>query len=53
MLSIHNNGFRARVKKLEELRNADLVPDPIKEVRYVLDMTLPYNNLLMTQEIKS
>jgi len=25
------------------------IPDPYKEVRYILDMTRPYDNLLMTQ----
>ena len=52
------NGFRSRVKKLEnynpthaqatttEIAN---LPDPTKEVRYVLDITRPYDNLIMTQ----
>lgn len=43
------DGFRNRVKKLEELQGTGFTPDPVKEVRYVLDMTLPYDNLLMTQ----
>ncbi|MCL2362791.1 MAG: RHS repeat-associated core domain-containing protein, partial [Defluviitaleaceae bacterium] len=64
MVSAHNpakgsaeytyDGFRNRVKKLENLctpqaASAAIVPDPTKEVRYVLDMTRPYDNLLMTQ----
>ena len=54
------DGFRNRVKKLENLHNPynpynpqqatdTNLPDPTKEIRYVLDMTLPYDNLLMTQ----
>jgi len=47
------NGFRNRIKKLENFHNAqtptDINPDPCKDVRFILDMTLPYNNLLMTQ----
>jgi len=44
------NGFRNRVAKLESLHNTQTaVPTPAEEVRYVLDMTLPYDNLLMTQ----
>jgi len=46
------NGFRNRVKKLENMLSeatTDNMPDPCKEVRYVLDMTLPYDNLLMTK----
>jgi YD repeat-containing protein len=39
------NGLRDRVGKLEGPQGAD---DPAKKLRYVLDMTLPYNNLLMT-----
>ena len=44
------NGFRNRIKKLEDFHNAQTAtPDPTIELRYVLDMTLPYDNLLMTQ----
>jgi YD repeat-containing protein len=44
------NGFRNRVKKLENLQIADsATPDPTRELRYTLDMTLPYDNLLMTE----
>jgi RHS repeat-associated protein len=46
------NGFRNRVKKLETLQNPrmahGLPADPVSEIRYTLDMTLPYNNLLAT-----
>jgi len=47
------NGFRSRVKKLENFHNTQTIanattPDPTTEVRYVLDMTLPYDNLIMT-----
>jgi len=42
------NGFRNRVRKLETLQGADTaMPDPTCEIRYTLDMTLPYDNLLM------
>jgi len=40
------DGFRNRISKLESL-GQDVAPDPCAEVRYVLDMTLPYDNLLM------
>jgi len=50
------NGFRNRVAKLENYNanatagaTTPTIPDPTREIRYVLDMTLPYNNLLMTQ----
>ena len=59
MVSAHNpnkgtaeytyDGFRNRVKKLENYQASANIPDPTKEVRYVLDMTRPYDNLLMTQ----
>ena len=39
------DGFRNRIKKLEVL-GQNVIPDLGKEVRYVLDMTLPYHNLL-------
>ena len=44
------NGFRNRVRKLETLEapNAAL-PDPTREIRYTLDLTKPYDNLLMTR----
>ena len=45
------DGFRKRIKLLENF-HADMdsnQPDPCKEVRYVLDMTLPYNNMLTTR----
>jgi len=61
------NGFKNRVKKMEKLSfHAGIdamqpgvkppgieagVPDPCKEVRYILDMTQPYDNLLMTQDV--
>lgn len=48
------NGFRNRVKKVESYSAAtDItvnIPDPCSEVRYILDMTLPYDNLLMTHK---
>jgi len=45
------NGFMKRVRKLENMcAEADAnVPNPCKEVRYILDMTRGYDNLLMTQ----
>jgi len=45
------NGFSSRVRKLENLQAeaASQVADPCKDVRYVLDITRPYDNLLMTQ----
>jgi len=49
------DGFKNRVKKLESLHNPQqsnhdaTPPDPAREIRYVLDMTRPYDNLLMTQ----
>jgi len=43
--------FRNRVKKLENYNPiASNLPDPTKEVRYVLDITLPFDNLLMSQD---
>ena len=42
------NGFLKRVKRLETLQDTGM-PDPTKELRYILDMMLPYDNLLMTQ----
>ena len=51
------NGFRNRVGKLEDLSElgkvpdpvTGIIPDPVSEVRYTLDMTLPYDNLLVTK----
>ena len=40
------DGLRNRVKRLERDVQAKL--DPCAEMRYVLDMTRPYDNLLMT-----
>jgi len=47
------NGFRNRVAKLENLSGIGNIPDPIREVTYTLDMTLPYDNLLTTQATQS
>jgi len=49
------DGFRNRVRKLESFRQeaVSTTPDPAKEVRYVLDMTLPYDNLLATHGAES
>ena len=41
------DGFLNRVKKLESTTNT---LDPAQEVRFILDRTLPYDNLLMTEE---
>jgi len=52
------NGFRKRVTKLENLNTAiaavgggvpDAPIDPLSEVRYILDLTRPYDDLLATQ----
>jgi len=54
------NGFRKRVAKLESLNptiaavgggvpDAPHVPDPTAEVRYILDLTRPYDDLLAIQ----
>jgi len=60
------NGFKNRIKKLENLQNLQglqniqsdtnavniaNVPDPCSEVKYVLDMTRPYDNLLATKGV--
>ena len=42
------NGFRNRVRKLETP-----VKDPMQEINYILDLTLPYDNLLMTKGSKN
>jgi RHS repeat-associated protein len=43
------NGFLKRIKSLENIQNAGAsIPEPIKELRYILDMTRPYNDLLAT-----
>ena len=50
------NGFRNRVKMLENMKDNAISsnqPDPTRELRYVLDMTLPYNNLLETYDDKN
>ena len=44
------NGFLKRVKRLEKMDGASSSPvDPMGEIRYVLDMSRPYNNLLATE----
>ena len=45
------NGFNKRVHKLESLHSTPGVtlPDPTSEVKYVLDMTRPYDDLLTMQ----
>jgi RHS repeat-associated protein len=50
------NGFQNRVKRLEQFGDPGAFmegelqkTEPCREVRYILDMTLPYNNLLMTE----
>jgi RHS repeat-associated protein len=43
------NGFRSRVAKLENFHAGQVAQDPCKEIKYVLDMTRPYDNLLATQ----
>ena len=50
------DGLRNRVKRLEQYSNpgampegAPPTPDPASEIRYILDLTRPYNNLLMTE----
>jgi len=49
------DGFRNRVKKLETLPDENILmpndpmPELSREVRYILDMTKPYDNLIMTQ----
>ena len=51
------NGFGNIVKKLENLQKETEagmnLPDPCREVRYILDMTRPYDNLLMTQGVQA
>ena len=54
------DGFRNRVKRLEQIGNSGIMQenelqktDPMNEVRYILDMTRPYNNLLMTEGDKT
>jgi len=39
------DGFRNRVGMLERLSDVSL-PDPTREIKYILDRTLPYDNLL-------
>ena len=50
------DGFRNRVKRLEQFESPKTLlagklqkNDPCNEIRFILDMTLPYNNLLMTE----
>ncbi|MCL2426587.1 MAG: DUF6531 domain-containing protein [Oscillospiraceae bacterium] len=41
------NGFLKRVSKLETMQGNEVsVNDPLKEIRYTLDLTKPYNDLL-------
>jgi len=55
------NGFRKRVSKLESLHSvgtpymasAGEIPDPTTEVRYILDLTRPYDDLLATQGVQN
>jgi len=48
------NGFRKRTTKLETLLSVDAAaPDPCREIRYISDITLPYNNLLMTEGLQN
>ena len=42
------NGFLKRVKRLEDMQDTSM-PDPTHEMRYILDLTRPYDNLLMTE----
>ncbi|MCL2424889.1 MAG: DUF6531 domain-containing protein [Oscillospiraceae bacterium] len=45
------NGFLKRVSMLEIMQsNETPIPDPLKEVKYTLDLTKPYNDLLATGE---
>ena len=43
------NGFGNRVSKREELSDS---LDSVREVNYLLDMTLPYDNLLMEKGLQ-
>jgi RHS repeat-associated protein len=43
------NGLRSRVRKFEDPQDKSALPDPARDIRYILDMTRPYDNLLMTQ----
>ena len=48
------NGFRNRVAKLENYHTEQIAAlDPCREIKYVLDMTRPYDNLLSTQSADS
>jgi len=42
------NGLRKRISKQENLHSQTIVLDPCREVRYVLDLTRPYDDLLAT-----
>ncbi|MDR2569883.1 MAG: hypothetical protein LBD23_06245, partial [Oscillospiraceae bacterium] len=45
------NGFLKRVSKLETLQqDGTSIPDPLQEVKYTLDLTKPYNDLLSIGE---
>jgi RHS repeat-associated protein len=45
------NGFLNRVRKLETVQSTDAtMPDPLKETRYTLDLTKPYNDLIAIGE---
>ena len=42
------NGFLKRVKKLEQLDVSGTPADPLSAIKYTLDLTRPYNDLLST-----
>jgi len=44
------NGLRKRISKMENLHSQTVIPDPCQEVRYVLDLTRPYDDLLATHD---
>jgi RHS repeat-associated protein len=45
------NGFLKRASKLETLQqDGTAIPDPLQEVKYTLDLTKPYNDLLSIGE---
>ena len=41
-------GRASSLKRLETLQDTNM-PDPTREMRYILDLTRPYDNLLMTE----
>jgi len=51
MVEYTYNGLMNRVKTLESLQDQafSTLPDPCKEMRYIIDMTKPYDNLLATE----